>query len=200
MSDSASRSRLFIAVDLSAVVRRTVVKISASIAESLTIKGGSRISWVHPRNLHVTVRFLGLVHPVVMERLRTLLVQPWSVEAFELELAAAVTVPSSGAPRVVWLGVRDRASGFDRLMPELYGRLHAAGVVQNQVRFVPHVTVGRVRRAPQRGRMIRDAVQEIRVEAVRWQVKHLTLYESRMASSTPDYVPQATGVLQAIAP
>tara|TARA_B100000929_G_scaffold61699_1_gene46857 strand:- start:13028 stop:13435 length:408 start_codon:yes stop_codon:yes gene_type:complete len=135
-----------------------------------------------------------------MERLRTLLVRPWSVEAFELELAAAVTVPSSGTPRVVWLGVRDCSSGFDRLMPELHGRLHAAGVVKNQMRFVPHVTVGRVRRAPQRGRMIRDAVQKIGVEAVRWQVKHLTLYESRMASSTPDYVPQATGVLRAIAP
>ena len=200
MSDSASRSRLFIAVDLSAVVRRTVIKISASIAESLAIKGGPRISWVRPRNLHLTVRFLGLVHPIVMERLRTLLVRPWSVEVFDLELAAAVTVPSSGTPRVVWLGVRDCSSGFDRLMPELNGRLHAAGVVQNQMRFVPHVTVGRVRRAPQCGRMIRDAVQKIGVEAVRWQVKHLTLYESRLASSIPDYVPQATGVLRAIAP
>ena len=200
MSDSASRSRLFIAVDLSAVVRRTVIKISASIAESLTFKGGPRISWVRPRNLHVTVRFLGLVNPIVMERLRTLLVRPWSVEAFDLELAAAVTVPLSGTPRVVWVGVRDRSSGFDRLMPELNGRLRAAGIVQNQMRFVPHVTVGRVRRAPQRGRIIRDVVQKIGVEAVRWQVKHLTLYESRMTSSTPDYVPQVTGVLRTIAP
>lgn len=200
MSDSASRSRLFIAVDLSAVVRSTVIKISASIAESLAIRGGPRISWVRPQNLHVTVRFLGLVHPIVMERLRTLLVRPWSVEAFELELAAAVTVPSSGTPRVVWLGVRDCSSGFDRLMPELHGRLHAAGVVKNQMRFVPHVTVGRVRRAPQRGRMIREAVQKADVDAVGWQVKHLTLYESRMTSSTPDYVPQASGVLRTTSP
>ena len=85
-------------------------------------------------------------------------------------------------------------------MPELNGRLRAAGIVQNQMRFVPHVTVGRVRRAPQRGRIIRDVVQKIGVEAVRWQVKHLTLYESRMTSSTPDYVPQVTGVLRTIAP
>ena len=200
MSDNASPSRLFVAVDLNEAVRRTVMKMSASIAESLAIKGGCRISWVRARNLHVTVRFLGLVNPVVMERLRTVLVRPWSAEAFDLELAAAGTVPSSGTPRVVWVGVRDRSSGFERLFPELNTRIHAAGVVEDQVRFIPHVTVGRVRRAPQRGRMIREAVQKADVEAVGWQVKHLTLYESRMTSSTPDYVPQASGVLRATSP
>ena len=105
-----------------------------------------------------------------------------------------------GSALVGWVGVRDRSSGFERLFPELNTRIHAAGVVEDQVRFIPHVTVGRVRRAPQRGRMIREAVQKADVEAVGWQVKHLTLYESRMTSSTPDYVPQASGVLRATSP
>ena len=48
--------------------------------------------------------------------------------------------------------------------------------------------------------MIREAVQKADVEAVGWQVKHLTLYESRMTSSTPDYVPQASGVLRTTSP
>ena len=200
MGDSASLSRLFVAVDLNEAVRRTVMKMSTSIAESLTVKGGHKISWVRSRNLHVTVRFLGLVNPVVMERLRTSLVRPWSAEAFDLELAAAGTVPSSGTPRVLWVGIRDRSSGFERLFPELNTRIHVSGVVEDQMRFIPHVTVGRVRQAPQRGRIIREAVQKAEVEAVGWQVKHLTLYESRMTSSTPDYVSQATGVLRAISP
>ncbi len=200
MGDSASLSRLFVAVDLNEAVRRTVMKMSTSIAESLTVKGGHKISWVRSRNLHVTVRFLGLVNPVVMERLRTSLVRPWSAEAFDLELAAAGTVPLSGTPRVLWVGIRDRSSGFERLFPELNTRIHVSGVVEDQMRFIPHVTVGRVRQAPQRGRIIREAVQKAEVEAVGWQVKHLTLYESRMTSSTPDYVSQATGVLRAISP
>jgi 2'-5' RNA ligase len=200
MGDSASLSRLFVAVDLNEAVRRTVMKMSTSIAESLTVKGGHKISWVRSRNLHVTVRFLGLVNPVVMERLRTSLVRPWSAEAFDLELAAAGTVPLSGTPRVLWVGIRDRSSGFERLFPELNTRIHVSGVVEDQMRFIPHVTVGRVRQAPQRGRIIREAVQKAEVEAVGWQVKHLTLYESRMTSSTPDYLPQATGVLRAISP
>ena len=200
MGDSASLSRLFVAVDLNEAVRRTVMKMSTSIAESLTVKGGHKISWVRSRNLHVTVRFLGLVNPVVMERLRTSLVRPWSAEAFDLELAAAGTVPLSGTPRVLWVGIRDRSSGFERLFPELNTRIHVSGVVEDQMRFIPPVTVGRVRQAPQRGRIIREAVQKAEVEAVGWQVKHLTLYESRMTSSTPDYVPQATGVLRAISP
>ncbi|HIN70127.1 MAG TPA: RNA 2',3'-cyclic phosphodiesterase [Acidobacteria bacterium] len=200
MGDSASLSRLFVAVDLNEAVRRTVMKMSTSIAESLTVKGGHKISWVRSRNLHVTVRFLGLVNPVVMERLRTSLVRPWSAEAFDLELAAAGTVPLSGTPRVLLVGIRDRSSGFERLFPELNTRIHVSGVVEDQMRFIPHVTVGRVRQAPQRGRIIREAVQKAEVEAVGWQVKHLTLYESRMTSSTPDYLPQATGVLRAISP
>ena len=200
MGDRASLSRLFVAVDLNEAVRRTVMKMSTSIAESLTVKGGHKISWVRSRNLHVTVRFLGLVNPVVMERLRTSLVRPWSAEAFDLELAAAGTVPLSGTPRVLLVGIRDRSSGFERLFPELNTRIHVSGVVEDQMRFIPHVTVGRVRQAPQRGRIIREAVQKAEVEAVGWQVKHLTLYESRMTSSTPDYVPQATGVLRAISP
>ena len=199
MVDGASSVRLFAAVNFDETVRRAVTTTTAAIAERLVAAGGARVSWVRPWNLHVTVRFLGDVEVGVMRRLRTSWVRPWLAGMFDLKLAAPGTFPPSGTPRVMWVGVCDRSSGFDPLTLELDERLRTAGVGENQVRFVPHVTVGRVRRAAAAacGRMIREALEAVKVKAVRWRATDVILYESRVTPSGPSYVPQAVGALRA---
>jgi 2'-5' RNA ligase len=191
-----------VAIDLDQAARGAVTGAAAQIAERLAGIDGIRVSWVRPRNLHLTVRFLGGVGRETMERLQASLAEPWALAPFELALAPAGVFPVSGAPRVVWVGVRDRDGAFARLTPELDARLAAAGATVSGVsdaatHLTPHVTLGRVRRAPRRGRDIRDAAAAVSVDPERWRVTDVTLYESCPTGGSPTYVARAAAPLGA---
>jgi 2'-5' RNA ligase len=199
VGDGPSTARLFVAVDLDQAARRVVTGAAVQIAERLGAVDGIRVSWVRPRNLHLTVRFLGEVGRETRGRLQTSLARRWALAPFELALAPAGVFPVFGAPRVVWVGVRDCGGAFERLTPELDARLAAAGatVSDDAMHFTPHVTIGRVRRAPNRGRDIREAAAAVSVEPERWRVTDVTLYESRPTDGPPTYVARAAGPLAA---
>tara|TARA_B100000315_G_scaffold158852_1_gene147429 strand:- start:2925 stop:3539 length:615 start_codon:yes stop_codon:yes gene_type:complete len=199
VGDNRARARLFVAIDLDQAARGAVTGAAAQIAERLAGIDGIRVSWVRPRNLHLTVRFLGGVRRETMERLQASLAEPWALAPFELALAPAGVFPVSGAPRVVWVGVRDRDGAFACVTSELDARLAAAGatVSDDATHFTPHVTLGRVRRAPRRGRDIRDAAAAVSVDPERWRVTDVTLYESCPTDGSPTYVARAVAPLGA---
>ncbi len=188
-------SRLFVAVEIGEAAQRAVMAVAAAVAARLEVERGLRVSWVRPGNVHLTLRFLGQVAHVVAASLRGEMARVLVAEPFELTLASAGVFPPAGAPRVIWVGVQDRAGGFERVVPELDDRLARAGAVGGTTAFAPHVTIGRIRRAPRLGRTIRQAVEAVPVEPARWRVTRVTLYESRLSGAAPVYAPLASARL-----
>ncbi len=192
MGESA---RLFVAVEIDEAARRAVMAVAAAVAGRLEAERGLRVSWVRPCNVHITLRFLGQVAHVVAAALRGEMACALVAEPFELALASPGVFPPAGAPRVIWVGVRDHAGGFERVVLELDERLARAGAVGGTTTFVPHITIGRIRRAPRLGRTIRQAVEAAPVEPARWPVTRVTLYESRLRGAAPVYAPLASARL-----
>ena len=193
MGDSV---RLFVAVELDEAARHAVMAVAAAVAGRLKMERELRVSWVRPRNLHITLRFLGQVAQDVVPRLRATMTRALAPDPFELVLAPAGTFPRTGAPHVIWVGVQDPAGGFEGVVPEIDERLALAGVGGAPAGFVPHVTMGRIRRAPRLGRTIRRSVEAAQVEPVRWWVGRVTLYESRPTNAAPVYAPLASAALR----
>ena len=180
------------AVDLDARARRAATAGAAAIAERLAGDDTVRMSWVRPRNLHVTVRFLGEVEADVVLQVQREMTRSWPMEPFDLELGPVGCFPAVGAPRVIWIGIGDRSGGLARVAQELDARLARVGLGRPSSPFVPHVTVGRVRRAARRGVAVRQALEAADVESVRWPTHALSLYESRLTDGPPEYVPRAS--------
>jgi 2'-5' RNA ligase len=95
---------------------------------------------------HLTLRFLGDVEDPAVESLtRSLGPAVASHRAFELVLEGVGAFPSRDRPRVVWRGVghgREEVAALARTVRDAVVR---AGLPDDPVPFVPHVTLFRVR-------------------------------------------------------
>lgn len=139
MSES---TRTFIAV---AIDDRTAAR-AAAIIERLR-SAGADVNWVAPRNLHVTLKFLGDVRnellPAVAEAVRE---AAQRVPPFSLELRGVGAFPQLDRPRTIWLGAGQGGDAMQRLAETVEQSLRPLGFAPEARGFTTHLTIGRVRR------------------------------------------------------
>src|SRR5262245_3926353 len=133
--------RAFVAVLLPDDVRARL----AATADELRARA-PRLSWVRAENLHLTLRFLGEVDPVTLERVQEAMdVAAATVAPFTVSLGGLGGFPGGHAPRVLWAGVRAGGEGLVALHAALESALTARGIPGEGRAFHPHVTLGRAR-------------------------------------------------------
>lgn len=184
--------RLFVAADLDDVARRGAAWLQRCVRERLG-EGADALKWVCPEHLHITLAFLGEVDGPGAARSVSALRVPFQRAPFDAGFGAPDVLPFRGAPRVLSLGVDEGRSRLVRLHADVVERLREAGLSCDERVFRPHLTLARWRAGGRRDRRsVRDALGgEARVEA-RWRVDHVTLYQSRLATSGPEYRELAT--------
>jgi 2'-5' RNA ligase len=142
------------------------------------------VSWVVPRNIHLTLKFLGDIplseHRAIAEALTSVA----AVNApFELCTGRLGCFPSERNPRVVWVGVQGQTGALQRLRDAVEGAIAPLGYPTEDRPFSPHLTLGRVRRDAQRraaqtlGRAIQASAAP---PAVTWQVTEVNLFRSEL--------------------
>ncbi|MBN2490802.1 MAG: RNA 2',3'-cyclic phosphodiesterase [Planctomycetes bacterium] len=135
--------RLFVALNLSAATRGNLVSVQEELPP------GIPVNWVAFENIHLTLRFLGETPPERLEAARAAL-----EEATVAWSAPRLVVHGLGAflqrrvPRVLWAGAEDGAGVLAGLADSLEQALAGRGFPRERERFVPHVTLGRIRSKP----------------------------------------------------
>ena len=124
MSEGAVRS--FVAVLLPDRVRAGLAAVSAEL------RGQRRgLAWVRAGNLHLTLRFLGEIEPMMLEPVReAVAAAAEAVPPFTVSLGGLGGFPSGRALRVLWASV---AAGGEEL-GTLYAALEAALVARGMPR------------------------------------------------------------------
>lgn len=156
--------RLFVAIDVPDVVKEHL----AFLQRSLDVEG---LKLVHPKDIHLTLNFLGERKDpeAIIDRLRTV-----SFSAFTLHLSATGFFPTPEEPRVVWVGLEDS--------PELFSLQHQIDLLfEPQKSFKAHLTIARVRRVDEQGRVrIVSAVEGLAVKPLAFKVSSFRLYLSTL--------------------
>ncbi|MFN4260835.1 MAG: RNA 2',3'-cyclic phosphodiesterase [Gemmataceae bacterium] len=137
-----SRLRTFIAVDFGKAIRKRVVALQDTLAQS-----GTAVKWVEADNLHVTLLFLGEVDardvPAVCRVVTDCCTQ---LPAFPMSVETVGCFPNLRRPRVVWVGVgagtQELCHLHDLLEPPL---LELGCYRREQRKYTPHITLGRVK-------------------------------------------------------
>lgn len=138
--------RTFVAIPLPAVVRNAL---------AITAGGIDGARWVDPEQIHLTLAFLGEVPAGRGEgRLDTVsdlvgAIASGRTSPLELRLAAAEGGAIAGrtrSPRVLWVRLAP-SSALTALREQLVKALRTQGLHPTNERFVPHVTVARLRDA-----------------------------------------------------
>jgi 2'-5' RNA ligase len=185
--------RLFVAVDLDDAARAAIATTQKLVARALT-DSPSKVAWVKPDHLHLTLLFLGEVDdargPAVVESIGRMV----DSEPFEMTLENIGVFPPRGAPRVVWVGVSGAGAALHALHDVLAQRVAALGLASASRPFSPHLTLGRWRTSrPSDRRRVTAAAPAGRIARVR--VDGATLYHSRLSSAGPTYTPLARATL-----
>lgn len=154
----------------------------------------SRVAWVPPERLHVTVRFIGHVGADRFEAIARVLEQPLNLPSFDATVAGVHAFPKSGSPRVVWAGVEQGAARLRDVEREVSARLQRLGMREEARDYAPHLTLGRVKEPNGlRARALLQGLEDEPIGTIR--VDAVTLFDSRPSPKGPTYVAlQRTGL------
>ena len=177
--------RLFVAVELDGHVRATAAGVTRDLRDRLP---GVAARWVDADKMHLTVRFIGHVvdaqAPAIIEALGA----PLGIAPFDVELGPCGVFPRSGAPRVLWIGLKRGLDSLQALHHEFNRRLAPLGFAAEDRPFSAHLTVARIKDAP-RGlmRTAHETVAGTRVPAATCRVEAAIVFQSSLSPKGSTY-------------
>lgn len=173
--------RLFIGIPLPGEYARIIREIQDAWKNRLV----SKMSWVRPELVHLTLRFLGDMEENRVADVVSAMRVTGRVN-FQAQGGPGGVFPSRGAPRVVWIGLRqgrdECAANFEKLERELV----KAGFAAESKPFFPHLTVARVKAAA-RNDDWPGLLADLNRAWPLFTVDRLVLWQSILKSSGPEY-------------
>jgi 2'-5' RNA ligase len=149
----SEKIRAFVAFDLAndSVVNRIAA------AQKMIIQTNADVKLVEPKNIHITVRFLGEVAPDMVDKIHEAM-KNIKYTPFNIQLTGMGVFPTINYPRVVWAGITDGAQQLKSIFEQLEPQLHDLGFKPEPEGFTPHLTIARVRSGANKQRLV-DLVQ-----------------------------------------
>lgn len=146
--------RVFLAVELSQELRATLATFQRELKQSIEpeLKRGTRISWVQPASLHLTIKFLGETDDQVIDPLHTAVEQAIGSQlAVNVPLERLGGFPRLQSPRVLWVGPSENwEKGIDaKRITGIYATIEQVcedlRFLRETKLFSPHLTVARIK-------------------------------------------------------
>ncbi len=135
------KTRTFVAVELSAQVRQRAADLIQRLQASDT-----RVNWVAPENMHITLKFLGeQADDCLVTVCQSVIQAVKDLPPFEFHCHGAGAFPNCQRPRTLWIGVRQGADVLRQLHQRVEDALAELGYPKENRAFQPHLTIGRVR-------------------------------------------------------
>jgi len=181
--------RLFVGVP----VPEEALAACATLLDGVRARHGGRgVRWVSTENLHLTLRFLGLLPPSRVSAMAEAVdAAAVGVSPIQVVLAGAGAFPGDRRPRAIWLGIERGADELGAISRALDAALVLSGMASDDRPFHPHLTVARTDAAGTSGSLAVAA--DLRVAAEGWRVTftadRLVLYRSHLGGGPPRYEP-----------
>ncbi len=177
--------RLFIALP----IEPTVTQFLAETITRLREVGGN-VKWVDPKNVHLTLKFLGDTDEKLVERITEKIDKIASRNSpINATLDRLGAFPNLRRPRVFWASLTSAESGLETLK-------HMAGAVDLAVSklgferenrpFKSHLTLGRVR-TPSGLEALTDYVETMQIESCPVHLDRMVLFKSTLTPKGPIY-------------
>lgn len=129
--------RLFVALDISADVRRAL----GALVERLAARcRGAR--WARPESMHVTLKFIGEAPEEKVGRIRDALGRIPPMAPVEMQFRGTGFFPDARRPRVFWAGI-EAGPQLAALAAAVEAALEPLGIPREQRAFRPHLTLAR---------------------------------------------------------
>jgi len=174
--------RLFIAVDIE--LSDEFLALTQQLKFDLR---NDDIVWVKNNLQHLTLRFLGETPDAKIESIATALnTVATSTQPFELQLDKMGVFGSKHAPETLWFGFSEFTL-FQNLFEKLENELLSLGFNENYGNFVPHITIGRIKKTDNKKRFWETFEKRQSQFTQTIPVTHLKLIQSKLTTEGPKY-------------
>ena len=131
--------RAFIGIEVTDEVRAALTRVHQDF-------GGcsAKVKWVAPANVHLTLKFLDEIDDEMAGNVASAMAEAAGAGPITFVVEGLGRFPPRGKPRTLWAGVSYGADAVVKMFMKLDGALGPLGF-ENERRFVPHVTIGRVK-------------------------------------------------------
>ena len=171
---------MFVAVDVP--VAKPILDFENDIR-----KVGADVKLVEPKNIHVTLKFLGDVDGSRVPDIKEALTQAVaSSKPFSVRLKGSGVFPNRNYVKVVWVGIEDD-DALKVLAESVDEQLSMLGFEKEKRGFRSHLTVGRVRSARNKQELLAVIDSFADVEFCTVEVKSIELKQSELTAKGPIY-------------
>ncbi|THB80107.1 MAG: RNA 2',3'-cyclic phosphodiesterase [Desulfobacteraceae bacterium] len=183
----SNRIRAFIAIDLPAQVITDLDQLQQQIRRNLDIKA----SWPRPRNIHLTLKFLGSIPMGQINAVIQAMTQArdqLNSRAIQLSCGGIGVFPSVKRPKVLWAGLRKDTHLLGEMHQHLNAGLSPLGFTPESRRFSPHLTLARIKKSSISAKRWIRLIQEYGdFETRSFQVDSIKLFKSELTPSGAVY-------------
>ena len=174
--------RTFVAIEIPDAIKNQV-----EVLENQFKKIRTDIKWIHPQNIHITLKFLGNTSINRLEEIYDGLQEAVdSIRPFQLKLQQVGAFPDLNRPRVFWINIDQGREALMTLQKRIEEILYVRRFVREERPFSPHLTIGRVR-SPRGLRTLTDQVRNITFNAQTFLVDRVVVVKSDLQSTGPIY-------------
>jgi 2'-5' RNA ligase len=174
--------RSFIAFDLEN--EQLLNRLSA--AQKLVVETGADLRPVEPKNIHVTLRFLGSISPGMVEKVYEAM-KNVKFTPFTIQIQGLGVFPSLNYPRVVWAGMTTGVEQLKSIFDQLEPQIRALGFEADAHGFSPHLTIARVKSGLNKERLADLVTKKAGYEFGTIKAECLRLKRSQLSPKGPTY-------------
>ncbi|MET1160172.1 MAG: RNA 2',3'-cyclic phosphodiesterase [Thermoprotei archaeon] len=174
--------RVFIAID----IEDNTVLSNLVRARDLLLESGADLKPVETENLHLTIRFIGetplkIVNDICRE------LSKLEFAPFKIHVKGIGVFPSIARPRVIWAGVSEGSDKLVEIHDKVEEILSKLGIPGEREKFVPHITLARVRSPRNLSKLVKIINNMIDMDFGEYTVTHIVLKRSTLTPSGPIY-------------
>lgn len=174
--------RSFIAFDIDS---QSILK-KIEDAQNFLVKTGADLKLVEPKNIHMTVRFLGNITPPMIEKVFEEM-KKVQFTPFNIKICGVGAFPNLRYPRVVWAGITEGADQLRSIFNQLEPSLRSLGFTPDSKGFSPHLTIARVKSGRNKAELCRVISENANYEFGIVQATCLRLKKSDLTPKGPIY-------------
>jgi len=144
--------RVFIAIKID--MNQTIIRFVNDVRKS-----DAGVKLVESENMHITLKFLGDTKVESIEKIKAIIKRSClELKPFIMKFRGVGVFPNQHYLKVVWIGIHD-AQQLIPFIKTIDDRLHQLGFKREKRDFSPHLTIGRVRTAKNKQKLL-QIIQE----------------------------------------
>jgi len=172
--------RGFIAIDIGASSK--LIQLENEIN-----KTGANVKLVEPKNIHITLKFLGDTDESLIDEIETIMKNAVEdIAPFNIQLKGTGVFPNQNYIKVVWIGI-DKGEQIGDIARKIDESLSKLGFEKEKRGFSSHLTIAREKKKKNKEQLVKIIEKYNELEFADIKVDSITLKKSELTPQGPIY-------------